>query len=198
MNDRKKINIAQPSFLGNEKKYLLDTIESGWISSIGPYIEKFEVEFARYHGVKHAIATHNGTIALHLALVAAGIKSEDEVIVPDFTFVATANSVRYCNATPVLTDVDPGDWNIAPEAIKANITSKTKYATLPSSTSCSSSKIVLRRWAPNTMAKGLVLWEISAAFPFLGIKLSPRVKGECVSPTMMNWQSGCAFFATMA
>jgi perosamine synthetase len=126
MNDRKKINIAQPSFLGNEKKYLLDTIESGWISSIGPYIEKFEVEFARYHGVKHAIATHNGTIALHLALVAAGIKSEDEVIVPDFTFVATANSVRYCNATPVLTDVDPGDWNIAPEAIKANITSKTK------------------------------------------------------------------------
>ena len=126
MNDRKKINIAQPSFLGNEKKYLLDTIESGWISSIGPYIEKFENEFARYHGVKHAIATHNGTIALHLALVAAGIKSEDEVIVPDFTFVATANSVRYCNATPVLTDVDPGDWNIAPESIKANITSKSK------------------------------------------------------------------------
>jgi len=126
MTDRKKINIAQPSFLGNEKKYLLDTIESGWISSIGPYIEKFEQEFARYHGVKHAIATHNGTIALHLALVAAGITNDDEVIVPDFTFVATANSVRYCNARPILTDVDAGDWNIDPEAVAANITPKTK------------------------------------------------------------------------
>jgi perosamine synthetase len=126
MTDRKKINIAQPSFLGNEKKYLLDTVESGWISSIGPYIEKFEQEFARYHGVKHAIATHNGTIALHLALVAAGIANNDEVIVPDFTFIATANSVRYCNARPILTDVDSDDWNISTEAIMANITEKTK------------------------------------------------------------------------
>ena len=109
MANPKKINIAQPSFLGNEKKYLLDTIESGWISSIGPYIENFEREFANYHGVKHAIATHNGTIALHLALVAAGIGEGDSVIVPDFTFVATANSVRYCNATPILTDIHPDD-----------------------------------------------------------------------------------------
>jgi len=126
MTKRKKINIAQPSFLGNEKKYLVDTIDSGWISSIGPYIEKFEAEFARYHGVKHAVATHNGTIALHLALVAAGITSGDEVIVPDFTFVATANSVRYCNARPILADVERDDWNLSPEAVTANITSKTK------------------------------------------------------------------------
>ncbi|MEI7499984.1 MAG: DegT/DnrJ/EryC1/StrS family aminotransferase [Bacteroidota bacterium] len=126
MTERKMINIAQPSFLGNEKKYLLDTIDSGWISSIGPYIEKFEQEFARYHGVRHAIATHNGTIALHLALVAAGITKDDEVIVPDFTFIATANSVRYCNARPILTDVDSDDWNISPEAVRANITPKTK------------------------------------------------------------------------
>jgi len=126
MTERKKINIAKPSFLGNEKKYLVDTIDSGWISSIGPYIEKFEVEFARYHGVKHAVATHNGTIALHLALVAAGITSGDEVVVPDFTFVATANSVRYCNARPILADVERDDWNLSPEAVAANITSKTK------------------------------------------------------------------------
>jgi len=126
MTERKKINIAKPSFLGNEKKYLVDTIDSGWISSIGPYIEKFEVEFARYHGVKHAVATHNGTIALHLALVAAGITSGDEVVVPDFTFVATANSVRYCNARPILADVERDDWNLSPEALAANITSKTK------------------------------------------------------------------------
>lgn len=126
MTERKKINIAQPSFLGNEKKYLVDTIDSGWISSIGPYIEKFEAEFARYHGVKHAVATHNGTIALHLALAAAGITSGDEVIVPDFTFVATANSVRYCNAQPILADVERDDWNLSPESVTANITSKTK------------------------------------------------------------------------
>ncbi|MEI7982549.1 MAG: DegT/DnrJ/EryC1/StrS family aminotransferase [Bacteroidota bacterium] len=122
----KKINIAQPSFLGNEKKYLLDTLESGWISSIGKYIESFESAFAAYHRVKHAIATHNGTIALHLALAAAGIKNNDEVIVPDLTFIATANSVRYCNAIPVLADVEADDWNISPADISKKITAYTR------------------------------------------------------------------------
>jgi len=126
MSDQKKFSIARPSFKGNEKAYLLDTIESGWISSIGPYIVRFEQEFARYHGVKHAVATHNGTIALHLALAAAGIGPGDEVIVPDFTFIATANSVRYCQATPILTDIDPDDWNISPAAISENISSHTR------------------------------------------------------------------------
>jgi perosamine synthetase len=123
---RRKINIAQPTFLGNEKKYLLDTIESGWISSIGPYIENFEKGFARYHGVKHAIATHNGTIALHLALTASGIGEGDEVIVPDLTFIATANSVRYCNAVPVLADVCLDDWNISPAEIEKHLTPSTR------------------------------------------------------------------------
>jgi perosamine synthetase len=118
--------IAQPVFKGNEKKYLLDTIESGWISSIGSYIERFETEFARYHGMKHAIATHNGTIALHLALAAIGIGEQDEVIVPDLTFVATANSVHYCHAKPVLTDISPDDWNISPEQIRRKITDRTR------------------------------------------------------------------------
>jgi perosamine synthetase len=122
----KQFNIAQPTFLGNEKKYLLDTIETGWISSIGSYITRFENEFAQYHVVKHAIATHNGTIALHLAMAASGIGVNDEIIVPDLTFIATANSVRYCNAIPVLTDVDNEDWNISPEAILKNITPATR------------------------------------------------------------------------
>jgi len=123
---RGKINIAKPSFLGNEKKYLLDALETGWISSIGPYIEHFEKSFAEYHGVKYAVATHNGTIALHLALAAAGIGKDDEVIVPDLTFIATANSVRYCQAIPVLTDVSSEDWNITPEGILRNLTGKTR------------------------------------------------------------------------
>ncbi|MCX6278989.1 MAG: DegT/DnrJ/EryC1/StrS family aminotransferase [Bacteroidetes bacterium] len=121
-----KYNIAQPSFLGNEKKYLIDTIDSGWISSIGAYIEKFEKEFAACHNMKHAVATHNGTIALHLALAACGVHEGDEVIVPDLTFIATANSVQYCRAIPVLTDVSLNDWNIDPEEIRQNITPRTK------------------------------------------------------------------------
>ena len=121
-----KYSIARPSFLGNEKKYLTDTIESGWISSIGSYIERFEKEFATMHGARHAIATHNGTIALHLALAACGIKEGDEVIVPDLTFIATANSVRYCHASPVLTDVNPDDWNLSPAEFAESITSHTK------------------------------------------------------------------------
>lgn len=121
-----KIPIAKPSFLGNEKKYVLDALESGWISSIGSYIDRFEREFASYHGVKHAVATHNGTIALHLALSSAGIKAGDEVIVPDLTFIATSNSVRYCNAHPLLADVDADDWNISPDAISNAIRPSTK------------------------------------------------------------------------
>ncbi|MGA2824053.1 MAG: DegT/DnrJ/EryC1/StrS family aminotransferase [Bacteroidales bacterium] len=118
--------IAQPSFLGNEKSYVMDALASGWISSIGPYIDKFEKTFASYHGVKHAISTHNGTSALHLALAAAGIGDKDEVIVPDLTFIATANCVRYCNAIPILTDVSLDDWNISPEAIRRAISHRTK------------------------------------------------------------------------
>lgn len=110
---KEKIPIARPSFLGNEKKYVADAMETGWISSIGPYIDRFEKEFAAYHGMKHAVATHNGTIALHLALSAAGVGLGDEVLVPDLTFIATANSVRYCNAVPVLTDVGTEDWNMS-------------------------------------------------------------------------------------
>lgn len=127
---KKPINIAQPTFLGNEKKYVNDALESGWISSIGKYIERFEESFGAYHGVKHGIATHNGTIALHLALAAAGIGKGDEVLVPDLTFIATSNSVRYCGATPVLTDVENDDWNISPGAIAERITPFTR-ALLP-------------------------------------------------------------------
>ncbi len=121
-----RIPIARPSFLGNEKKYVLDALESGWISSIGPYIDRFEKEFASYHGVRNAIATHNGTIALHLALASAGIGQGDEVIVPDLTFIATSNVVKYCNARPLLVDVDPGNWNISLQSIVEAISPSTK------------------------------------------------------------------------
>jgi perosamine synthetase len=101
-------------------------VKSGWVSSIGEYVDKFEKKFAEYIQVKHALAVCNGTAALHLALAALGVSRGDEVIVPDLTFVATANAVAYTGATPVLVDVSKESWCIDPEAISKAITDKTK------------------------------------------------------------------------
>lgn len=120
------IPISRPHFTGTEEKYLLDALRSGWISSIGKYIQAFEEKFATFCGVKHALAISNGTTALHLALVTAGIGAGDEVIVPDVTFVATANAVAYTGAKPVMVDISPDTLCICPEAIKAAITPKTR------------------------------------------------------------------------
>ncbi len=122
----KRIPVAQPTLGENEKKYVIDCLDSTWISSVGKYIGAFEEQFANFCGVKHAIACNNGTTALHLALVALGVGPADEVIIPTVTYIATANCVAYCHATPVLVDVEPGTMNIDPAAIEAKITPKTK------------------------------------------------------------------------
>lgn len=121
-----KIPVAAPSLIGNEKEYVNDCMESGWISSAGKYIELFEACFAEFCGVKHGVACCNGTVALHLALVALGVEAGDEVIVPTLTFVATANAVTYCGATPVFVDSEPETWNLNPASIESKITSRTK------------------------------------------------------------------------
>jgi len=122
----KRISVAQPQLNGNERQYVLDCLDTNWISSIGKYISAFEEEFAKYCGVKHAIATNNGTTALHLALVTLGLQPGDEVLIPTVTYIATANAVKYCGATPVLVDVLPGSMNIDPACLAAKITPKTK------------------------------------------------------------------------
>ncbi|MBZ5790064.1 DegT/DnrJ/EryC1/StrS family aminotransferase [Burkholderia contaminans] len=122
----KRIYVAEPKLAGKEREYVLDCIDSTWISSNGKYITAFENEFARFCGVKHAIATNNGTTALHLALVAMGLQPGDEVLVPTVTYIATANAVRYCGATPVLVDVQPGTMNIDPDDLERHITPRTK------------------------------------------------------------------------
>ena len=99
---------------------------SGWISSKGPYVSKFEEDFSRFVGVRHGVAVSNGTVALHLALVALGIGPGDEVIVPDLTFAATINAVLYCGATPVIVDVDRQTWCMSREAVKRACTAATK------------------------------------------------------------------------
>jgi len=121
-----KIPVSQPALIGNAKDYVLDCLDSNWISSNGKYIALFEQKFAEYLGVKHALCCCNGTVALHLALLALGVEPGDEVIVPTLTYVATANAVAYTGATPVLADCEPDTWNIDPLILEALITPKTK------------------------------------------------------------------------
>ena len=124
--EKRFIPVAAPVLNGNEKAYVLDCLESTWISSTGKYIEQFEAAFAEFCGVQHALSCSNGTTALHLALLALGIGPGDEVIVPTLTFVATANAVTYCGARPVFVDAEPETWNIDPHVIEAKITPRTK------------------------------------------------------------------------
>lgn len=120
------IPISQPSITDLEVAYVTNAVKSGWVSSQGDYIEKFERNFAEYCGTRYALSTTNGTTALHLALVSYCIGLGDEVIVPDLTFVATANAVTYVNAKPVFVDVDPNTLCIDPYHVERAITSKTK------------------------------------------------------------------------
>lgn len=120
------IPVAAPYLAGNEKKYVLDCLDSNWISSRGQYIERFEKAYAEFCGVKHALTCTNGTVALHLALLALGIGPGDEVIVPTLTFVATSNSVMYVGAKPVMIDAEEQTWNMDPAQIEAKITPRTK------------------------------------------------------------------------
>ena len=106
------IPVCEPSLLGNEKKYVLDAVESGWISSSGKYITAFEDAFATFCDVKHGIGVCNGTVAIHLGLRALGIGSGDEVIIPSFTMIASAFAVCYVGAMPVFVDAEPETWNI--------------------------------------------------------------------------------------
>ncbi len=123
---REYIPVASPALVGREREYVLDCLDSTWISSSGQYIERFEQAFADFCGVRYALACTNGTVALHLALLALGIGQGDEVVVPALTYVATANAVTYCGATPVLADSELATWNMDPAALEACITPRTR------------------------------------------------------------------------
>ncbi len=121
-----KIPIYQPSLSGNEKKYVLDCLESTWISSKGKYINQFEEAFAKTVDVKYAASVCNGTVAIHLALLALGLGDGDEIIVPTLTYIASVNAIVYTGATPVFVDSLPDTWQMDPEDVKKKITSRTK------------------------------------------------------------------------
>jgi perosamine synthetase len=127
MTDRlPRIPVAAPVLDGREREYVNECLETTWISSAGRFIGEFERAFADYCGVKHAVACNNGTTALHVALVALGIGPGDEVIVPSLTYIASANAVSYCGATPVFAENETRTFNIDPADIEALITPKTR------------------------------------------------------------------------
>ncbi|CAJ37090.1 DegT/DnrJ/EryC1/StrS family aminotransferase [Methanocella arvoryzae] len=119
------IPIAKPLIGQEEINGVVSVLQSGTLAE-GPRVKEFEEAFASYTGVRHAIAVNSGTAALHVALLAKGIGKDDEVIVPPFTFIATANSVLFAGAKPVFADVDPETFNIDPEKIKEKITKRTR------------------------------------------------------------------------
>jgi perosamine synthetase len=120
------IPVAAPVIGERELAYVTDAVRSGWVSSIGTYIDRFEAAFADYIGVKHAVAVSNATVALHLALHALRIGPGDEVIIPDLTFAATAHTVLQVGATPVLVDVEPDTWCMDPQAVSRALSPKTR------------------------------------------------------------------------
>ena len=121
-----QIPIVEPVLQGKELEYVTDCVSTGWISSQGKYVKRFEENFSNYTGADHALSVSNGTVALHLALVALGINNGDEVIVPDLTFASPLNAVLYVGAKPVILDVDPNTACLNVELVEGAITEKTK------------------------------------------------------------------------
>jgi perosamine synthetase len=112
------IPLSEPAIIGNEWKYIKECLDTGWVSSVGSYVNRFEKMVAEYVGCKYGIAVVNGTSALHLSLLVCDVKSGDEVIVPTLTFVATANVVKYCGADPVFIDCDQETLCLDVETLK--------------------------------------------------------------------------------
>lgn len=121
----KRIYVSEPQLTGNERRYVLDCLDTNRLT-MGTYVREFENMFARSTGVRYAVSCMNGTVALHLALLALDLQPGDEVLIPTLTYVATANAVAYCGATPVLCDVEPGTWTIRHEELFRKRSKRTK------------------------------------------------------------------------
>ena len=120
------IPLHEPCFIGNEKKYLNECIDTTFVSSVGKFVDSFEEEVAKFTGAKYAIATVNGTAALHMAFLMAGVEPDDEVITQALTFVATCNAISYIGAKPVFVDVDKCTMGLSPEKLKSFLSKETK------------------------------------------------------------------------
>jgi perosamine synthetase len=119
------IPLHEPKFAGNEKTYLVDCIDSTFVSSVGKYVDRFELEMAKYTGAKYAVATVNGTAALHITLKLVGVNQGDEVITQSLSFVATCNAISYCGARPVFIDVDRDTLGLSPQSLSDFLSTNT-------------------------------------------------------------------------
>ena len=119
------IPLHAPQFNGNEKKYLNECIDSTFVSSVGKFVDEFEEKIAHYTGAKYAVATSNGTSALHIALLLANVTENDEVITQPLTFVATCNAISYCNANPIFIDVDKDTMGLSPSSLQVYLEKNT-------------------------------------------------------------------------
>ena len=122
---KKLIPLHEPKFIGNEKKYLNQCIDTTFVSSIGNFVDKFEKKIAKCTGAKYAIATTNGTSALHVSLMLAGVEQDDEVITQPLNFVASCNAISYCRAIPIFIDVDIDTMGLSPFALKSFLENNT-------------------------------------------------------------------------
>jgi len=127
----KRIYLSPPHLDGDEKQLLVDAFDSNWITTLGPHVQEFEMEMCHHLGVGHAVALSSGTAALHLALLNLGVQPGDEVICSDFTFAATTNAIRYCQAVPVLVDSDRESWNMDPDLLEQFLVQRAKVEKLP-------------------------------------------------------------------
>ena len=120
------IPVYSPDLSGNERRYVLECLDSGWISSLGTFVERFECAVADAIGCGYAVAVCNGTAALHLALHCLGIGPGDEVVVPSFTYIASVNAVSQTGAKPIFADIRPADWLLDPASVERTITPRTR------------------------------------------------------------------------
>jgi len=126
MTSMKKISLHEPLFAGNEWAYVKECLDTGWVSSAGKFVDRFEAELARRSGTKHAVAVVNGTAALDLALKILDVKAGDEVIAPSLTFIATINAISYQGATPLFLDVEESTFGLDPDALEAFLVQETE------------------------------------------------------------------------
>jgi perosamine synthetase len=199
---RKLIPVSEPDLSRLEKKYLNKVFDSGWISSTGNFLDKFQTSWADNCNTTHALAVSNGTVAIHLILLGLEIKPGDEVIVPSLTFVATANAVRYVGATPIFADVNLETWCLDRKSVETLITSRTKaiiFVALYGNTSgveeieefCSKNGIFLIEDAAESPfgslnGKPAGSFGIAASFSFYGNKIITSGEGGAVVTSDTN------------
>jgi perosamine synthetase len=118
--------LSGPNMGGNELKYVTECITTGWVSSVGSYVDQFEKMTAEYAGTKYAVATSSGTTALHICLVMMGVNNDDYVLVPNITFIATCNAIKYTGAHPIFIDTDAGDWQMDLNILQQFLTNETE------------------------------------------------------------------------